>query len=57
MTAPGPQVFLTSITDKSADFQVFFWAADIADYLELRSRILANIYETFEKEGIQLPKS
>jgi small-conductance mechanosensitive channel len=36
---------------------VFFWAADIAQYLELRSRILADIYDRFAKEGIQLPAS
>ncbi|MBS1532223.1 MAG: mechanosensitive ion channel [Bacteroidetes bacterium] len=57
MTKPEPSVFLNGITDKAVEFRVFFWAADIADYLELRSRILADIYDRFAKEGIGLPKS
>jgi len=57
MTSPEPSVFLNGITDKAVEFRVFFWAADIAEYLELRSRILADIYDRFNKEGIKLPKS
>jgi small-conductance mechanosensitive channel len=57
MTKPEPSVFLNGITDKAVEFRVFFWAADIAQYLELRSRILADIYDRFAKEGIQLPAS
>ena len=57
MNHPEPQIFLNGLTDKSIDFKVQFWAADISDYLELRSRVLVNISEIFEKEGIQLPKS
>jgi small-conductance mechanosensitive channel len=57
MINPEPAVFLNSITDKSVDFRVFFWAADIADFLKLKSRVLADIYDAFRKEGIQLPKT
>ncbi|MFI5162287.1 MAG: mechanosensitive ion channel family protein [Sphingobacteriales bacterium] len=57
MTAPEPAVFLNDITDKAVNFKVFFWAADIADFFELRSRVLGDVYESFIKEGIQLPKS
>jgi small-conductance mechanosensitive channel len=57
MSHPEPQVFLNGITDKSIDFKVLFWAADLSDYLELRSRILSGIYENFTKEGIRMPKS
>ena len=57
MTDPAPAVFLSDITDKAVNFKVFFWAADIADFFELRSRALGDIYESFIKEGIQLPKS
>jgi len=56
MTTPEPQVFLNGFSDKSIDLKVQFWAADISDYLELRSRILESIADTFNKEGIQLPK-
>ncbi len=57
MTQPEPQIFLSSLTDKSIDFKVQFWAADISDYLELRSRVLVNIAESFNREGILFPKS
>jgi potassium-dependent mechanosensitive channel len=57
MTTPSPEVFLNNITDKAIEFRVFFWAADIADFLQLRGRILGDIYELFNKEGIKLPAS
>ena len=57
MLNPEPQVFLNGITDKSIDFSVLFWAADISHYLELRSRVLADISSAFKKQGIEMPKS
>lgn len=57
MLTPEPQVFLNGITDKSIDFRVLFWAADISHYMELRSRILSDISDIFRKQGIEMPKS
>ena len=57
MSTPGPSVFVNNITDKLVEFRASFWAADISNAPELRSRILASIYETFAKEGINLPAS
>jgi potassium efflux system protein len=57
MLTPEPQVFLNGITDKSIDFRVLFWAADISHYMELRSRILSDISNIFQKQGIEMPKS
>jgi small-conductance mechanosensitive channel len=57
MLSPDPQVFLNGITDKSIDFRVLFWAADISHYLEVRSRVLADISNAFKKQGIEMPKS
>ena len=57
MTTPEPEVFLSGISDKAVDFIVHFWAADIAEFLELRSRVLSDIYDQFNKEGIALPKT
>jgi potassium efflux system protein len=34
---------------------MFFWAADINTWLGLKSRVLADIYTTFAKEGIDIP--
>ncbi|WP_461452504.1 hypothetical protein [Mucilaginibacter sp.] len=37
------------------DFRMFFWAADISTWLELKSRVLADIYKKFAEEGIEIP--
>lgn len=55
MTEPGPVVFLHNLNESSVDFRVLFWAADISTWQELKSRILADIYITFNKEGISIP--
>lgn len=57
MSTPGPSVYVNNITDKFVEFRASFWAPDISNAAELRSRILAAIYENFAKEGINLPAS
>jgi potassium efflux system protein len=57
MNTPGPAVFVNNITDKAVEFRASFWAADISNAPELRSRILADIYEMFNKEGIKMPSA
>ena len=55
MTTPGPSVFVNNITDKSVDFRILFWAADLSTSNTLRSKVLSDIYEAFNKEGIIIP--
>lgn len=55
MTTPGPSVFLHNVSESSVDFRLFFWAADISSTLELKSKILADIYLMFNREGILKP--
>jgi potassium-dependent mechanosensitive channel len=55
MDKPGPSVLLNGVTDKSVDFRVSFWAADISTSPELRSKVLTDIYATLNKEGIKMP--
>jgi potassium efflux system protein len=55
MTDPSPAVFLHNLNESSVDFRMFFWAADISTWLELKSRVLGDIYKTFAKEGIEIP--
>jgi potassium-dependent mechanosensitive channel len=55
MTNPVPTVFINGITEKSIAFSVFCWADDLSNFLELRSRLLTDIYDTFKKEGIEMP--
>lgn len=55
MTSPGPSVFLHNLNESTVDFRIFFWAADLSNTLELKSRVLADIYNTFSREGIDIP--
>jgi len=55
MSDPAPSVFLHNLNDSSVDFRMFFWAADIATWLELKSRVLTAIYVKFAEEGIEIP--
>jgi small-conductance mechanosensitive channel len=55
MTAPAPAVFVHNLSESSVDFRLLFWAADIATWQALKSRVLADIYDTFNREGIELP--
>jgi len=55
MDTPSPSVFLHNLNESSVDFRMFFWAADISTWLELKSRVLADIYNKFAAEGIEIP--
>ncbi|WP_183573295.1 mechanosensitive ion channel family protein [Mucilaginibacter sp. X5P1] len=55
MAAPAPSVFLHNLNESSVDFRMFFWAADISTWLELKSRVLSDIYIKFAQEGIEIP--
>jgi potassium efflux system protein len=55
MSTPPPSVFLHNLNESSVDFRLFFWAADINNWLELKSRVLEDIYNTFAQEGISIP--
>jgi len=55
MTNPAPSVFVNNITDKSVDFRLLFWAADLSTSNTLRSSVLSDIYDAFNKGGIVVP--
>ncbi|MDR6941507.1 mechanosensitive ion channel family protein [Mucilaginibacter pocheonensis] len=55
MTTPEPSVLLHNLSESSVDFRVLFWAADINTWLGLKSSVLTDIYDTFNKEGIEIP--
>jgi small-conductance mechanosensitive channel len=55
MLDPPPVVLLHNLNASSVDFRMLFWAADIAVWQELKSRILAEVYTTFAAQGISLP--
>ena len=57
MTNPAPSVFLNNVNENAVEFKVLFWEADISTTNELKSRILAEIYQAISKEGIQMPSA
>jgi len=57
MTTPGPAVFINNVTESFVEFKVLFWAADISSFSELKSRVLADIYNEFRKQEIEMPSS
>jgi small-conductance mechanosensitive channel len=55
MQIPEPSVLLHNLNESSVDFRVLFWAADINTWTSLKSSILTDIYDLFNKEGIEIP--
>jgi potassium efflux system protein len=55
MTRPGPSVFINNVSETAVEFKAFFWAADISKASELKSLILADIYQAFRNEDIAMP--
>ena len=55
METPAPSVLLHNLSESSVDFRVLFWAADINTWLGLKSSVLTDIYDVFNKEGIEIP--
>ena len=57
MTTPGPSVFLNNVSASSVEFKLFFWAADISTVSELKSRVLADIFDKLRDEKIEIPST
>jgi len=55
MTDPPPLVFLHNLSENSVDFRMLFWAADIGFWLQLKSKVLTDIYNTLNEAGIEIP--
>ncbi|MFD2871216.1 mechanosensitive ion channel family protein [Mucilaginibacter ximonensis] len=55
MNDPEPLVFLHNLSESSVDFRILFWAGDIGQWLELKSRVLSDIYRALNNEGIEIP--
>ena len=55
MKAPEPMVLIHNFGDNSVDFRILFWVEDLTKWLELKSRVMSDIYETFYQEKIEIP--
>jgi potassium efflux system protein len=52
---PAPQVLVHQLSSSSVDLRVLFWAADIDSWIDLKSRVISDIYAAFNREGIRIP--
>lgn len=55
MNDPEPLVFLHNLNESTVDFRLLFWAADIGTWLQLKSGVLADIYNELNAAGIAIP--
>lgn len=55
MTDPQPLVFVHNLSENSVDFRMLFWAADIGFWLQLKSKVLTDIYNALNEAGIAIP--
>jgi potassium efflux system protein len=54
METPAPSVFLYNFSDSAIEFRAWFWAAEITQYLSLKSGVMRSIYTEFAKQGIEI---
>jgi len=52
---PAPMVLVHQLNNSSVDLRVLFWAADINSWIDLKSRVITDIYAALGREGIQIP--
>lgn len=57
LSDPAPEVFLKELADELIEFEVRYFVnlRQIKSRVSVRSEVLMNIWETFEKHGIQPP--
>jgi potassium-dependent mechanosensitive channel len=52
---PAPKVLMQTFGDNSVDFRVLFWVDDMDIWLDMRHEVMRTIYESFQKNGIEIP--
>jgi potassium efflux system protein len=57
MQSPAPSVLVHNFNADSLDFRLLFWADDINNWVGLKSSVITEVYNTFTKEGIEVPQS
>ncbi|GAB3926918.1 hypothetical protein GCM10028827_18600 [Mucilaginibacter myungsuensis] len=55
MKDPPPLVFVHNLNENSVDFRMLFWASDIGFWLQLKSSVLTDIYNSLHEAGIDIP--
>ena len=52
---PPPKIFMQNFGESSVDFRVLFWVESMDIYLDVRNEVMNAIFETFLKNGIEIP--
>jgi len=55
LKAPSPKVYMQTFNQNSVDFRVLFWVESIDVWLEIRSEVMTQIFETFVENKIEIP--
>ncbi len=55
MKSPEPLVLLNNFGNSSVDFRILFWTHDLNNGGSVRSSLMMEIFEQFEKAGIEIP--
>lgn len=57
MKAPAPAIFLNNFSDTAVEFRAWFWAEEIDRWLQLKSKVMREIYIALDNAGIELAQS
>jgi small-conductance mechanosensitive channel len=52
---PSPSILIHEFANSSVNIRILFWTADYDKWIGLRSKIYQDIYESFEKNNIEIP--
>lgn len=52
---PPKRVFLQSFADNSVNFRVLFWVNDSSIWLNIRDKVMRNIFKSFKKNNVEIP--
>ncbi|GMQ29193.1 mechanosensitive ion channel family protein [Algoriphagus confluentis] len=52
---PPPKILMQNFGESSVDFRVLFWVESMDIYLDVRNEVMHAIFETFLKNGIEIP--
>jgi potassium efflux system protein len=57
MMSPSSRVFLSNLNENYVEFKMWFWVAEISNWLTMKSKVMSQVYTEFYKAGIHTPQS
>jgi potassium efflux system protein len=57
MHEPQPMVLVHTFGEKAVNFRILFWVDDLSKWLEQKSKVMGDVYEIFQREGIVIPST